>query len=280
MLIDWFTVAAQILNFLILVWLLKHFLYQPILDAIDARETRIANELADAARKQKVANFERDEFNKKNADFELHRNKLMQQATDAANEERRRLLEDARTAADDLTIKRQLSLQREEQTLNDELRHLVCTQVFSIARKTLIDLSGRSLEAAITRMFIQQLQKLQGDRKSSFADAVKKANNSVLVRSAFELSDKERDDLRQALNIFFSAEIFLQFEDVDSSIGGIELRVDGQVIAWTIESYLVALEKNIVEILTPTTKPTTTVKFSATSKPKTTSKPTTTAAST
>jgi F-type H+-transporting ATPase subunit b len=44
MLIDWFTVAAQIVNFLILVWLLKHFLYKPILDAIDAREKRIAAE--------------------------------------------------------------------------------------------------------------------------------------------------------------------------------------------------------------------------------------------
>ena len=42
MLIDWFTVAAQALNFLILVWLMKRFLYKPILHAIDAREERIA----------------------------------------------------------------------------------------------------------------------------------------------------------------------------------------------------------------------------------------------
>ena len=48
MLIDWFTVIAQVVNFLILVWLLKRFLYRPILDAIDAREKRIASELADA----------------------------------------------------------------------------------------------------------------------------------------------------------------------------------------------------------------------------------------
>ena len=42
MLIDWFTVGAQALNFLILVWLMKRFLYKPILHAIDAREKRIA----------------------------------------------------------------------------------------------------------------------------------------------------------------------------------------------------------------------------------------------
>ena len=55
MLIDWFTVVAQALNFLILVWLLKRFLYKPMLDAIDAREKRIATQLADADAKKAAA---------------------------------------------------------------------------------------------------------------------------------------------------------------------------------------------------------------------------------
>ena len=52
MLIDWFTIGAQALNFLILVWLMKRFLYKPILHAIDAREQRIARELAEADKKK------------------------------------------------------------------------------------------------------------------------------------------------------------------------------------------------------------------------------------
>ena len=55
MLIDWFTVGAQALNFLVLVWVLKHFLYKPILDAIAAREKGIAAKLADADAKTKEA---------------------------------------------------------------------------------------------------------------------------------------------------------------------------------------------------------------------------------
>lgn len=42
MLIDWFTVGAQVLNFVILMWLMKRSLCQPVLDAIDAREDRRA----------------------------------------------------------------------------------------------------------------------------------------------------------------------------------------------------------------------------------------------
>jgi F-type H+-transporting ATPase subunit b len=52
MLIDWFTVAAQALNFFVLVWLMKRFLYKPILNAIAEREKKIASELANADKKK------------------------------------------------------------------------------------------------------------------------------------------------------------------------------------------------------------------------------------
>ena len=46
MLIDWFTVVAQAANFLVLVWLLKRFLYKPILGAMDARENESRHSFA------------------------------------------------------------------------------------------------------------------------------------------------------------------------------------------------------------------------------------------
>src|SRR5271165_4865540 len=106
MLIDWFTVGAQVLNFLILVWLLKHFLYKPILNAVDAREKRIAAELADADAKKTEAQKERDEFQHKNEVFDQQRAALLSKATEEATAERQRLLDDARKAADALSVKR------------------------------------------------------------------------------------------------------------------------------------------------------------------------------
>src|SRR5690606_34903035 len=76
-LIDWFTVIAQIVNFLILVWLLKRFLYQPILRALDAREKRVAAELAAADEKEQEAEKERDKFRQKNDEFEQQRSVLL-----------------------------------------------------------------------------------------------------------------------------------------------------------------------------------------------------------
>lgn len=77
MLIDWFTVIAQVLNFLILVWLLKRFLYKPILNAIDEREKRVAAELADADAKEAEAQKEKEEFKQKNEEFDQQRAALL-----------------------------------------------------------------------------------------------------------------------------------------------------------------------------------------------------------
>ena len=96
MLIDWFTVGAQALNFLILVWPTKRFLYKPILNAVAEREKRIAAELADAAQKKDDAQKESDEFKRKNEDFERQRDALLgENRPNKRGAERQRLLEEA-----------------------------------------------------------------------------------------------------------------------------------------------------------------------------------------
>ena len=77
MLIDWFTVGAQALNFIILVGLMRRFLYKPVLKAIDEREKRIAAELADAAGKKAEAEKERADLQRKQAAMDDQRAALL-----------------------------------------------------------------------------------------------------------------------------------------------------------------------------------------------------------
>src|SRR5487761_2214755 len=100
MLIDWFTVGAQVLNFVILVGLMKHFLYKPVLDAIDARERHIASTVTDADKKRAEAKRERDEFQHKYEAFGHDRAALMAKAQADAATERKTLLDAAHQAAD------------------------------------------------------------------------------------------------------------------------------------------------------------------------------------
>src|ERR1022692_4435567 len=146
MLIDWFTVAAQAINFLILVWLMKRFLYKPILNAIDEREKRIATELANADKKKAEAQKESDEFKHKNEEFDQQRAALLSKATDEAKAERQRLLDEAQTAATAVSSKRQEALRAEELNLRQAIGRRTQQEVFAIARKALTDLATTSLE--------------------------------------------------------------------------------------------------------------------------------------
>lgn len=255
MLIDWFTVGAQALNFLILVWLLKRFLYKPILDAIDARESSIASKLADAEAKETAAQKEREEIKRKNETFDNQRAALLTQATTEANAERLRLLDEARQAAVALLTKRQQTLRSEQQSLNDEIGRRTRQEVFAIARKTLTDLAGTTLEEQMSEVFTRRLRELDENGKATLVKAVKASSASVVVRSAFALSSQQKTAIQQALNDLCTGEIKVDFETVPDLISGIELSANGQKIAWSIGDYLGALEKSIAELLKEQAKP-------------------------
>jgi F-type H+-transporting ATPase subunit b len=249
MLIDWFTVGAQALNFIILVWLLKRFLYKPILDAVDAREKRIAAELGDADAKRAEAQKERDEFQRKNEEFDQQRTALLSKATDEAKAERQRLLDDARKAADVLSAKRQEALRSDANTLNQAIRRRTQQEVFAIARKALTDLATASLEERMSEAFTRRLVMIDGKAKEKIAAAVKTASGPAVVRSAFDLPEEQRAAIKKALNETFLAEVNVRFETAPDLISGIELTTNGQKIAWSIADYLASLEKNVGELL-------------------------------
>ncbi len=251
MLVDWFTVIAQVVNFVILVWLLKRFLYQPILRAIDAREQRIASALADADAKNAEAKKERDEFRLKNEAFDQQRAALLSKATDEAKAERQRLLDEARQAADALRAKRMQAVSNDTRNLNQAISRRTQQEVFAIARKALADLATASLEERMIEVFTRRLRALDGPAKGGFAKALKGSSKPALVRSAFDLPAEQRAALQNALNETFSAEIQVTFETAPNLVSGIELTTNGQKLAWSIADYLAALEQGVAELLKP-----------------------------
>ena len=255
MLIDWFTVLAQVVNFLILVWLLKRFLYRPILNAIDAREKRIAAELADADAKKVEAKKERDEFQHKNEEFDRQRAALLSKATDEAKAERQRLLDEARKAADALSAKRQETLRSEARNLNQAISRRARQEVFAIARKALTDLATTSLEERLGEVFTRHLREMDGKAKESLGETLKAASAPALVRSAFDLPAEQRAAIQNALNETFSAEIRVRFETAPDLVSGIELTTNGKKVAWSIADYLASLERGVDELLKEKDKP-------------------------
>lgn len=243
MLIDWFTVAAQAANFLILVWLLKRFLYAPILNAIDAREKRIADQLAEAAQKMHEAETEREAYRNKNAQLEEQRAGILTQAKTDAEALRQQLMDVARNNADSLRTKQQQQANDEYQALTKEIARRTQAEVFAIARKTLADLAGSDLEDRMVDVFVQRLRAMDNEEKRRLSVML----SSVLVRSAFELSPPLRAGIEEAIREFAAASF--DYEVVPELISGIELIAHGQKIAWSVNDHLASLENGVNALL-------------------------------
>jgi len=249
MLIDWFTVGAQVINFLILVWLMKRYLYKPVLAAIDARETRITKQLTDADAKQAEAQKEHDTFQQKNTEFDQQRATLLTKATDDAKVEQQKLLDAARKAADALSANRQEALRSDAQALNQALRLQTQQEVFAIARKALADLATTSLEECMGEVFTRRLRLLDDPAKQLLGDALKTASAPALIRTAFDLPPEQRAAIQNAVNVTFSADLPLKFETAPDLISGIELVSGGQKAAWSMDDYLASLQKGVDALL-------------------------------
>lgn len=249
MLIDWFTVGAQAFNFLILVWLMRRFLYKPVLNAIDAREKRIAAQIADADARKAEAQKERDEFQHKNEAFDQQRAALFGKVTDDAKVEQERLMDDARKAADALSAKRDKSLREEAENLNQAITRRTQDEVFSIARKTLSDLATANLEDQIIGLFTRRVRGVDEHVKAALSQALKIASEPTVIRSAFVLSADECAAITNGLNETFSADFHFRFETAPDLISGIELSVNGQKISWNIADYLTSVRTSVDELL-------------------------------
>lgn len=252
--IDWFTVVAQAINFLILVWLLKRFLYQPILDAIDAREKRIASILANADEKNAEAHQERETFQRKNDELNYQRDMLLKQMTDEVEMTRQKLLDDARQAADAVSAKRHAALLQEQQNLGVELSRRAQSEVFSIARKTLKDLADSSLEEAVISVFIKRLREMHGDAKQQLSISLK-SSDPAHVRTAFRLSLEQQSMIQASLVDAFGPVKQIHFNEASDVISGVELKIGGCQVSWSIDDYLKSLEKSIVVLGKESMKP-------------------------
>lgn len=251
MLIDWFTFGAQALNFVVLVWLLKRFLYQPVLDAIDAREALIAKQIADAQATKQDAQAQRDAFRQKSDSFDHERVELLAQATQAADTEHDRLIAVARQAADELGARRREALKAEALQLDRDLGERARHEVFAIARKALADLATTSLEERMADVFIRRLRALDESARGELAAALQSAGSPAVVRSAFELPAAQQATIQAAIAERLGCTAALRFETAAQLVSGIELVAGGQKLSWSIAHYLDTMEHLASSVVAP-----------------------------
>ncbi len=249
MLIDWYTVVAQLINFIILVWLLKRFLYRPVLSAIDEREKHIAKQINDAEIKMSDAEKELDTYQRKNKEFEHERKSLLNNAKGEADEKREELIKEAKKEFDELRSRFVNLLGSEQQRLTNEIIHRIAAEIFTLARKTLEDLASVNLEEHIIEIFVERLRNPTGEEREQMMAAFKTPPQHITIQSSFELPEKLQIKIKDAVEVLVSDSIQIRFDTSHQQIAGIELITDNYKMAWSVADYLSNLEERVYEVI-------------------------------
>ena len=247
--IDWFTLVAQVVNFLVLVALLKHFFYDRIIGAMNAREATIAGRLEDAARERAVATEEAALYRSRNRELEAQREQLLAEAGDEARALRERLMDDARRDAEEAQSQWLASLQRERQGLLQEFRERLGQSVVGVARRALEDLAEASLEEQVLKVFVQRVRSLDAEEREAIVAAVRDSSREVEVRTAFPLQAQGQADLSRVLREQFGDDLALRFSTVPQLVCGVELRAHSYRLSWNLDAYLEDMEARLFEAL-------------------------------
>lgn len=247
--IDWFTLTAQILNFLILVALLRHFLYKRIVNAMDKREERIHSRIQQAEQKKDDAEKERDEFRKKNKDFEKQKVQKTEEMHKETEKTKQELLDRARDEVDRKREQWEQALQNRKNDFIEDVKRSAAEQVCSAARHMLRDLGGRKLESVIVQTFLEKLDTMPEDEKHTFSDTLRKEGGTVTVRTSFEPDGEERRNLEDTVHNVFDGSVPLEFTVAEELVCGIDLQANGIKIAWNVADYLSGLDRRIAEEL-------------------------------
>ncbi|NPV07380.1 MAG: F0F1 ATP synthase subunit B [Anaerolineae bacterium] len=250
MLFDWFTVVAQIVNFLVLVFLLRRFLYQPLLDAIGGRRERIAAQFEEAERLAREAEEEARAYRSRVDDLERQRDQLLAEAREDAEALRRELRQEAQRSVEAEHAAWCEELRREKEAFLYQLRERTRDEVLALSRRALSDMADGELERQMAAAFVRRLRELEPDNKRLVRELLNEADEAVSVTSAFPLPAESRQAIEEAVREEFGREdTEVRFRLSPDVIAGVEMLAGGYKLSWTIASYLESLQENMGEVL-------------------------------
>ncbi len=240
--LDWFTVVAQIINFLVLVVLLRHFLYGPIMRAVDARDARITAELQAAEEKVKEAQREAELYRRKNLELDEMRDEMVSQVRDEVHAWRDELMRRAHREAQETQAHWRRVLEDEKEAYLRQLQRHVSHQAYIVARRALAEIADADLEARVVAAFVKRLDALDDAQKAAIAREAALPDHGLVISSAFQLDEGMRRDILAAAGKAFGNTLSPSFEVSPDLLCGIELRTQGHRVAWSMADFVTAME--------------------------------------
>ena len=242
--IDWWTLALQTGNFLILVWLLQRFLYKPVVAVIARRQAEIATLMQDAAGAKASAEKLGQELRDKEAATAAERDRVLQAAQADAERERAARLQQAQGEAAALVAAARQHLDRERAEAVGDLRAKAATLGVEIARQLLATAAADGTAAPFLDRLCASIEGLPAAERQRLA-AELTAGRRLRVVSAAPLPAAEAERCTARLRGLLRPDAEIEFADDAALIAGVELHIPPTILRDTWRDALAQLSEKL-----------------------------------
>ena len=236
--LDWSTFILEIINFLVLVWLLKRFFYKPVLNVINRRREQIQKKISDAEGVRHEAESLKSDYENRLAGWEDEKAAARTALHNDIESQRKRLLEELRVSLEQEREKDRVLSQRKIQNELQKNEKIAVEQALAFTSHLLTRLANPRLEASILQLALEDLAKLPGEQQTLLQKAYAEAKNPVIVSSAFPLAKEQQTAIEKSLAGILKQPPECEFRQDPDLLAGVRICVGSWMLKATLQDDL------------------------------------------
>ncbi len=240
---SWWSFALQAANFLILVWLLRRFLFKPVSAIVARRKEEIARGMAEAsAEKQKALNLQRD-LQAQWAGIEAVRQKAIEEQGAQLADERKKMIDEASAEAEKIRNHATTQLGEERAAAAQELFSRAIELAVNLAERLLRGLAFPPIEHAFLIRILDYLDRLSAQERAVLVAHL--GETSLVVTTAHPLDTQEEAQWRDELGKRIGAEAGIKFNSDPALIAGAEITLPSATLRFSWRDALTTAAREI-----------------------------------
>ncbi|HHJ16631.1 MAG TPA: ATPase [Gammaproteobacteria bacterium] len=236
--LNWSTFILEILNFLVLVWILKRFFYRPVLNVLARRRAGIEKILSDAKTLHHDAEALQAQYRGRLADWELERQQAREQLVREIEEERAQRLAALQSELEQEREKARVAEARRQSDAMHKAEETALIQAARFASRVLGQVACPELEEKLLGLVIDELPQLPAEQIAALRNNRGQIPETIVVASAFPLSDSQRQKLRKALIATTGTDLPLHFEQDVEILAGVRITIGPWVLGANLRDEL------------------------------------------
>lgn len=236
--LNWSTFILEIINFLVLVWILKRFLYRPVLSVLEKRRKQIEQDLNEATLRHTQAIELEQQYKKRLDKWALEKQQLRETLQQEILTERTRRLEQLQT---ELASEREKAAVVEQLHLAESLRcyqQNAHEQGARFATRLLTAVANQELESRLFDLLLKTFDDLDEERQMTLLNACEKSSEAITVTSAYTLSELQQQQLELKLNALCKRSVKINYVQKPQLLAGLRLLIGASVLSINLQDEL------------------------------------------